>query len=146
MAMTKVSDRLRNAELDTLTDAIVRKYEAAAAAEGNAVAGDAFLKATCATIRELSAAYTTAIKQSPELSTKDDADAARDAKIRMLFALAEGYALIPIPAKQAAGQAVKAVLDKYGEKPCDRELRLGIGAHREPFGRRGSAFGADGGA
>ena len=110
---TKVSGRIRNAELDSLTDAIVRKYEAAAI-EGSAIAGDAFLKATREKIKALSAAYTTAIKQSPVLSTLDEADSKRDTVTRDLFTLSTGYTASPFAEVKAAAQSVCAVLEKYG--------------------------------
>ena len=112
--VAKVNARVFVTELDALSDALEREYAAACAGGETAVAKDAVLKAQFGQLKDLSARNTTAIKQSPVMSTLDEADSARDSVTRDLFTLAGGYTASPFAEVKAAAHAVRAVLEKYG--------------------------------
>lgn len=112
--VAKVNARVYVTELDALSDALEREYAAASASGDAAVAKDSVLKTQFAQLADLSARNTTAIKQSPVVSTLDEADGKRDAVTRDLFTLAGGYTASPFAEVKAAAQVVCAVLDKYG--------------------------------
>lgn len=113
--MNKAKTSLRVAELDTLSDVLVRLYKDAASNADGTVAKDANLKTVMTDIESLSAALTTAIKSDKVTSTLDEADIARDEVIRSLSDALNGYAALPIPAKKAAAQNLLAIFQKYGK-------------------------------
>ena len=113
--MNKVKTAIRVAELDTLSDVLVRLYKDSCAAE-NAVSKDANLSLIMAEAEKLSADITTAIKSDRVSSTLDEADIARDEIIRNLGDALTGYAAIPVAAKKSAAQNLLAVFGKYGRQ------------------------------
>lgn len=106
--MNKVVNNVRVAELDGLSDTIVRLYR-----DNPAAARDAFVAATMGEVERLSADITTAILRDKARSTLQDADKARDKAITALGKALAGYAAIPLPAKQAAAAPLLAVYEKY---------------------------------
>ena len=113
--MNKVKTAIRVAELDTLSDVLVRLYKDSCAAE-NAVSKDANLSLIMADVERLSAEITTAIKSDRVSSTLDEADIARDEIIRNIGDALTGYAAIPVAAKKSAAQNLLAVFGKYGRQ------------------------------
>lgn len=69
--MKKINSNMRVAELDTLSDVLVRLYKDSCAAE-NAVSKDANLSLIMAEAEKLSADITTAIKSEREQGRKRD--------------------------------------------------------------------------
>lgn len=106
--MNKVNAKIRIADLDGLSDSIVRIYKA-----DSAVQPDAFLKDAFSELETLSAQITTAILQDKTVSRLDEADAERDEALRSLGAVLSGYAAFPIAEKKTAGIFLKAIYDKY---------------------------------
>ena len=106
--MNKAKTSLRVAELDTLSDVLVRLYKDYSSDANGTVAEDANLKAVMADVESLSASLTTAIKSDKVTSTLDEADIARDEAVRSLSDALNGYAALPIPAKKAAAQSLLA--------------------------------------
>lgn len=113
--MNRVKTAIRVAELDTLSDVLVRLYKDSSAAE-NAVSKDANLSLIMAEVEKLSADITTAIKSDRVSSTLDEADIARDEIIRNIGDALTGYAAIPVAAKKASAQNLLAVFSKYGKQ------------------------------
>lgn len=113
--MNKVKTAIRVAELDTLSDVLVRLYKESSAAE-NAVSKDANLSLIMSEVEKLSADITTAIKSDRVSSTLDEADIARDEIIRNLSDALTGYSAIPVVAKKSAAQNLLAVFNKYGKQ------------------------------
>lgn len=113
--MKKINSNMRVAELDTLSDVLVRLYKDSSAAE-NAVSKDANLSLIMADVERLSADITTAIKSDRVSSTLDEADIVRDGIIRNLGDALTGYAAIPIEAKKSAAQNLLSVFSKYGKQ------------------------------
>lgn len=113
--MNKVKTAIRVAELDTLSDVLVRLYKDSSAAE-TALSKDANLAGIMADVEKLSAEITTAIKSDRVSSTLDEADIARDEIIRNLGDALTGYAAIPVAAKKTAAQNLFAVFSKYGRQ------------------------------
>ena len=113
--MNKVKTAIRVAELDTLSDVLVRLYKDSFAAE-NAVSKDANLSLIMADVERLSAEITTAIKSDRVSSTLDEADIARDEIIRNIGDALTGYAAIPVAAKKSAAQNLLSVFSKYGKQ------------------------------
>lgn len=81
--MKKINSNMRVAELDTLSDVLIRMYKDSSAAE-NALSKDTNLSLIMAEVEKLSADITTAIKSDRVSSTLDEADIARDGIIRNL--------------------------------------------------------------
>ena len=108
--MNKLRGQIRNAEVDGLSDTLVRLFKADEGAQG-----DAFLKTAMAELETLSAQITTAILQDKVLSTLEAADGARDEAIRTLGTVLAGYAVFPIAAKKELALPLKAVYDKYAK-------------------------------
>lgn len=113
--MNKVKTAIRVAELDTLSDVLVRLYKDSSVAE-NAVSKDANLSGIMEEVEKLSAEITTAIKSDRVSSTLDEADIARDEIIRNIGDALTGYAAIPVAAKKVAAQNLLAVFNKYGKQ------------------------------
>ena len=113
--MNKIISKIRVAELDTLSDVLVRLYKDSSGGE-SAVSKDANLSLIMAEVEKLSAEITTAIKSERVSSTLDEADIARDGVIRNLGDALTGYAAIPVAAKKAAAQNLLAVFSKYGRQ------------------------------
>ena len=113
--MNKIISKIRVAELDTLSDILVRLYKDSSAAE-NSVSKDANLSGIMEEVEKLSAEITTAIKSDRVSSTLDEADIARDEIIRNLGDALTGYAAIPIEAKKSAAQNLLSVFSKYGKQ------------------------------
>ena len=106
--MNKISAKIRIAELDGLSDSIVRIYKA-----DSAVQTDAFLKDSFSELETLSAQITTAILQDKTVSRLDETDAERDEALRSLGAVLAGYASFPVAEKKTAGIFLKTIYDKY---------------------------------
>lgn len=106
--MNKVNAKIRIAELDGLSDSIVRIYKA-----DSAVQADAFLKGAFSELETLSAQITTAILQDKTVSRLDEADSVRDEALRSLGAVLTGYASFPVAEKKTAGIFLKSIYDKY---------------------------------
>lgn len=106
--MNKVKTAIRVAELDALSDTLVRLFKADGSAQG-----DSFLAATMGDLERQSAAITTALLQDKIHSRLAEADGVRDAAVRSLNAVVAGYAAFPAAEKRAAAEPVKAVCDKY---------------------------------
>ena len=113
--MNKAKTSLRVAELDTLSDVLVRLYKDYSSDADGTVAEDANLKAVMTDVERLSAALTTAIKSDKVTSSLDEADIARDEAVRNLSDALNGYAALPIPQKKAAAQNILAIFQKYGK-------------------------------
>lgn len=113
--MNKAKTSLRVAELDTLSDVLVRLYKDYSSDANGTVAEDANLKAVMTDVESLSAALTTAIKSDKVTSSLDEADIARDEAVRSLSDALNGYAALPIPEKKAAAQNLLAIFQKYGK-------------------------------
>ena len=113
--MNKAKTSLRVAELDTLSDVLVRLYKDYSSDADGTVAEDANLKAVMTDVERLSAALTTAIKSDKVTSSLDEADIARDEAVRNLSDALNGYAALPIPEKKAAAQNILAIFQKYGK-------------------------------
>lgn len=96
--MNKINAKIRIAELDGLSDSIVRIYKA-----NSAVQADAFLKGAFSELETLSAQITTAILQDKTVSSLDEVDSARDEALRSLGAVLAGYASFPVAEKKSAG-------------------------------------------
>lgn len=107
--MTKLSSRLRITETDAASDALVRLFTAAGLK-------DDFLSGAFAELASLSARLTTAIRQDTADSRLDEKDAARDAAVRDLGTLIQGYTAIPVAEKKAAARRLDAVFSKYGKR------------------------------
>lgn len=107
--MTRLSSRLRITETDAASDALVRLFRAAGVQ-------DDFLSGAFAELEGLSARLTTAIRQETADSRLDEKDAARDAAVRDLGTLIQGYTAIPVAEKKAAARRLDAVFSKYGKK------------------------------
>ena len=108
--MSKLKTAIRVAELDGLSDTVVRLFKADEGAKA-----DAFLAATMGELETLSAQITTAILRDKIHSTLDAADAVRDGAIRALGSVLGGYAAFPIAAKKELALPLKAVFDKYSK-------------------------------
>lgn len=113
--MNKAKTSLRVAELDTLSDVLVRIFKDYSSDANGTVAKDANLKTVMTDVESLSAALTTAIKSDKVTSSLDEADIERDEAIRNLSDALNGYAALPIPAKKAAAQNLLAIFKKYGK-------------------------------
>jgi hypothetical protein len=111
MAKSKrLNTSMRNAEVDTVSDAIVVLYNESGITE------DSRLAAIILKISQLSAALTTAIKRDKIVSGLTEADAARDECLRTLATMLEGYAVVPVDAVQTAAKALLQVFNKYGRE------------------------------
>ncbi|MDE7139435.1 MAG: hypothetical protein K2O09_01540 [Treponemataceae bacterium] len=106
--MKKLVNNVRVAELDGLSDTIVRLYR-----DSPAAARDAFVAATMGEVERLSADITTAILRDKARSTLEGADRERDKAITALGKALAGYAALPLPAKQATTAPLLAVYEKY---------------------------------
>lgn len=106
--MNKVNAKIRIAELDGLSDSIIRIYKA-----DSAVQADAFLKGTFSELETLSAQITSAILQDKTVSRLDEVDSVRDEALRSLGAVLTGYASFPVAEKKTAGIFLKSIYDKY---------------------------------
>lgn len=113
--MNKVKTAIRVAELDTLSDVLVRLYKDSFAAE-TALSKDANLAGIMADVEKFSAEITTAIKSDRVSSTLDEADIARDEIIRNLGDALTGYSAIPVAVKKASAQNLLSVFSKYGRQ------------------------------
>ncbi len=113
--MNKVKTAIRVAELDTLSDVLIRMYKDSSAAE-NALSKDTNLSLIMAEVEKLSADITTAIKSDRVSSTLDETDIARDEIIRNLGDALTGYAAIPVAAKKTAAQNLLSTFGKYGKQ------------------------------
>lgn len=113
--MNKAKTSLRVAELDTLSDVLVRLYKDYSSDANGTMAEDANLKAVMTDVESLSAALTTAIKSDKVTSSLDEADIARDEAVKNLSDALNGYAALPIPEKKAAAQNLLAIFQKYGK-------------------------------
>lgn len=113
--MNKAKTSLRVAELDTLSDVLVRLYKDYSSDANGTMAEDANLKAVMTDVESLSAALTTAIKSDKVTSPLDEADIARDEAVKNLSDALNGYAALPIPAKKTAAQNLLAIFQKYGK-------------------------------
>ncbi|MDE5776201.1 MAG: hypothetical protein K2H67_04905 [Treponemataceae bacterium] len=108
--MNKLRTAIRNAEVDGLSDTLIRLFKADLKAQG-----DAFLKATMERMETLSAQITTAILQNKTLSTLEAADSVRDEAVRTLGTLLAAYAVFPIAGKKELAAPLKAIYDKYAK-------------------------------
>ncbi len=87
------------------------------------LATDSYLAVIIPEIDQLAQSMTTAYNQDKVKSEFAQADAARDAAVRKLADLIEGYSLIPDEEKNRAAQPLKDVFDRYGR----RIVRLSYG-------------------
>lgn len=108
--MNKLRTAIRNAEVDGLSDTLIRLFKADLKAQD-----DVFLKATMAQMETLSAQITTAILQNKTLSTLEAADSVRDEAVRTLGTLLAAYAVFPIAGKKELAAPLKAIYDKYSK-------------------------------
>ena len=106
--MNKLKTAIRNAEVDGLSDSIIRNFKADEKAQS-----DSFLKSALEELESLSAQITTAILQDKTLSTLDSADSARDEAIKTLGTVLAAYAVFPIASKKELSAPLKAIYDKY---------------------------------
>ena len=108
--MNKLKTAIRNAEVDGLSDSIIRNFKADEKAQS-----DSFLKSALEELEKLSALITTAILQDKTLSTLDSADSARDEAIKTLGTVLAAYAVFPIISKKELSAPLKAIYDKYAK-------------------------------
>ena len=108
--MNKLKTAIRNAEVDGLSDSIIRNFKADEKAQS-----DSFLKATLEELETLSAQITTAILQDKTLSTLDSTDSARDEAVKTLGTVLAAYAVFPIASKKELSAPLKAIYDKYAK-------------------------------
>ncbi len=108
--MNKLKTAIRNAEVDGLSDSIIRNYKTDEKAQA-----DPFLKPTLEELETLSAKITTAILQDKTLSTLDSADSARDEAVKTLGTVLAAYAVFPIASKKELSAPLKAIYDKYAK-------------------------------
>lgn len=108
--MKKLRSQVRNAEVDGLSDTLIRVFRADEGAQT-----DAFLVSVMAELETLSAGITSAILQDRTLSRLDEADSARDEAFHTLGTVLAAYAVIPIPGKRELAAPLKAVHDKYAK-------------------------------
>lgn len=106
--MKRVRVNIRVAELDAMSDAILRLYK-----EDTSVVNDEYLKDLMSKIETLSAKLTTSIKADRILSNLDEKNAQRDDVLSKLIKLVNGYTAIPDVSKQAAGDVLNTILNKY---------------------------------
>lgn len=118
--MNRLKYAIRNVELDSLSDAIVRAYKADTAAQA-----DEFLKTSLSELETLSAKITTALFQDKVISTLEEADKARDEAVKTLGTVLSAYAVFPIAEKKELASPLKAVFDKYAEAGITRESYAG---------------------
>ena len=114
--MNKIKRVIRNTEIDTLSDTIIRFFKADKEAQK-----DAFLCSAIGELEELSEKITTAILQDKTLSTLETADGARNRAIRTLGTVLKGYAALPIESNKAHAVPLKAIFDKYAKGRITRE-------------------------
>ena len=114
--MNKIKRVVRNTEIDTLSDAIIRFFKADKEAQN-----DAFLSSAIGELELLSAKITTAILQDKRLSTLETADGERNKAIKTLGTVLNGYAALPIESKKAQAVPLKAIFDKYAKGRITRE-------------------------
>ena len=114
--MNKIKRVVRNTEIDTLSDAIIRFFKADKEAQN-----DAFLSSTIGELELLSAKITTAILQDKTLSTLEMADGERNKAIKTLGTVLNGYAALPIESRKAQAVPLKAIFDKYAKGRITRE-------------------------
>ncbi|MGP1522605.1 MAG: hypothetical protein ACTTKC_04795 [Treponema sp.] len=93
--MNKLKTAIRNAEVDGLSDSIIRNFKADEKAQT-----DSFLKSALEELETLSAQITTAILQDKTLSTLDSADSVRDEAVKTLGTVLAAYAVFPIASKK----------------------------------------------
>ena len=105
----KISDRTRLTELNAVVEAILRLFDSIIALKKDAILSPIILR-----VRTDSGKLTISIKSDKIVSTLDDLDRVRDAAVKDLGTLCDGYAVIPIAEKKAAGLICKAIFDKYG--------------------------------
>lgn len=108
--MKKLRSQIRNAEIDGLSDTILRLFKADERAQK-----DAFLSDLMPKLTELSDLITTAILQDKTLSTLEAADDERDEAIKTLGTVLAAYAVFPIAAKKELSVPLKAIYDKYAK-------------------------------
>ncbi len=108
--MNKLKTAIRNAEVDGLSDLIIRIFKA-----DEKVQSDSFLKSSIEELETLSAEITTAILQDKPLSTLNSSNKARNSALKTLEKVLEGYAVFPIEAKKALSIPLKSIYDKYGK-------------------------------
>lgn len=108
--MNKLKTAIRNAEVDGLSDSIIRIFKADTKARE-----DAFLKSALEELETLSAQITTAILQDKTLSTLDSADSVRDEAVKTLGTILAAYAVFPIAGKKELSAPLKAIYDKYAK-------------------------------
>ena len=89
--MNKLKTAIRNAEVDGLSDSIIRNFKADEKAQT-----DSFLKSALEELETLSAQITTAILQDKTLSTLDSADSVRDEAVKTLGTVLAAYAVFPL--------------------------------------------------
>ena len=102
--MNKLKTAIRNAEVDGLSDSIIRNFKADEKAQS-----DSFLKATLEELETLSAQITTAILQDKTLSTLDSTDSARDEAVKTLGTVLAAYAVFPIASKKELSAPLKGI-------------------------------------
>ena len=108
--MNKLKTAIRNAEVDGLSDSIIRNFKADEKAQS-----DSFLKSALKELETLSAQITTAILQDKTLSTLDSTDGVRDEAVKTLGTVLAAYAVFPIASKKELSAPLKAIYDKYSK-------------------------------
>lgn len=84
-----------------------------------AARADNFLAGLLAEISSSAATLTQAVKRDRAVSELEDADARRDAELRVLGRLLKGYKAIPVAALRPHGERLSAIFDKYGARIAD---------------------------
>ncbi len=80
---------------------------------------DAFLKQMMDGIEQRTTMLTEIINQDVALSKLDEADQKRDASVKALNKILEGYRVMPLPTLQAHAEQLAAVFGKYGTRIAD---------------------------
>lgn len=105
------------ARVSEIADAANRIYDAYG--RNAAAHTDNFLDGLMAEIKAKADEITQAVKRDQVTSQLEDADAQRDAEVRVLGKLLKGYKTIPVASLKPHGEKLAAIFEKYGAKIAD---------------------------
>lgn len=106
--MKKLNWKVRNPELDSVSDYLISVYK-----QDSKLAQDAYLRGIMAQIEEFSERITVALDADKVRSQVEEADSRRDEVLRLLETVLKGQAALPIADKKAAAEQVLTVFNKY---------------------------------
>lgn len=117
MAISKASTGLQNAEVNTLSKALCELYKA-----NGAASQDTTLAGFFGELEALYEATTEAVNRAKEPAGLDVADARRDAALRAVGKVLEGYAANALESLSAHAAPLLAVFEGYGYKAVRANL------------------------